>query len=69
MAQLTDKCRIVTADETLEDPDVIDTIQQLDRGICRKLPNTVVSEISKQLIMKSTTDSEALGHLKKVCLQ
>ena len=63
---LTDQCYLAAADETLEDQNVLNTIHMIDRGICFKLPNEIISKDACQYIRKATTDTEALGLLKEV---
>ena len=66
MTVLTDKCHMRVADETLEDEGVIDILHKIDRGVCVRLPNRIISKDASQTIMKVVTDTEALGILKEV---
>ena len=63
---LTDQCHMRVADETLEDEEVIDIIHRIDRGVCVRVSNRIISKDASQTIMKAVTDTEALGILKEV---
>ena len=66
LTELTDHCYRAVADKTLDEQAVVDILQRVDREICLKLTDSIISKHAKQHIMKATTDTEALHLLIQV---
>ena len=64
---LTEKCYIDVANATLEEQDVIDKMNSVDRGICEMLPATIITDETKEKIWSPMTSSlQATGLIKRV---
>ena len=64
-----DKCRLNAARETFRCQGVIETLGTVGKSFCYHLGDTVMPPDVRQTIDAAKNDSEALGHIRTVCLK
>ena len=63
---LQPECYIIVAEQTLNNQKVVDTTNKLNRGICERVDDTVITSQRKQEIWHCATDIQAAGLIRRV---